>query len=302
MQESTDEYGLISARNYTGASSQARLRVTSLYDGSTGALEWTPPPPVTYGAPVAYDVLDAYTRPPCAGTMKYYLPNPFHVHVPLKAGGQASSAPPHLSSSLVPGDVVVGNSLGDNVPGDSMLGDNVLGGNVPGDSILGDTLDPTIAYSLVAVFVMGEQGGVISATRGAARDIILSAGDHVLKVVFTPDGQGLGPGLAKGQGLAGYNATTSRPSSSPGLGPSPDRVEASVRLTVLRQKTMVVWDKPGASPGTLAATSPGPHAVQSPDLALALGSVLTSQHLTARVVGVGTVGSPPGDPTSHFYP
>jgi hypothetical protein len=68
-QESTDDYGLISARNCTGAVTQARLRVTSPHDGSTtAAIEWTPPPPVIYGSPITHDVLDAYTRPPCAGT------------------------------------------------------------------------------------------------------------------------------------------------------------------------------------------------------------------------------------------
>ena len=192
------------------------------------------------------------------------------------------------------------------------MNDQLSSSSVVLEETLGDSLDATVAYSLVATVVMGEQGGIISTIRGVARDIILSAGEHVLKVVFMPDrqgpglGSGLGRGLGSGSGPGGYYDTTST------YNPDPSRVESSVCLTILRQKTKVIWDKHSPSPGAVLqsspspfATSPGPspglHADETADGALALGSVLTRQHLTARVVGVGTVGAPPGD-TLHSFP
>ena len=233
--------------------------------------------------------------------MKYYLPNPFHK--PFSEGVSSSDSPPH-SAKQPAGDGGVGDGVvedggvGDGVVeegkgGEEVVREEVVGGpvRVPFLDTLADNLEPSTAYSLIVSFVMGEHGGIISTNRGVARDIILSAGEHVLKAVFTPNasGSGLDSRLAQGPGLGGvYNITTpSRPHPYSGDdSSSSERIETSVCLTVLRQTTMVVWEKP--SPGLLAASSPGALANELPALALALGSVLTSQHLSARVVGVGT--------------
>ena len=229
--------------------------------------------------------------------MKYYLPNPFHK--PFSEGVSSSDSPPHSAKQPAGeggvGDdgVVEGGVVGYGVVEEGKGGEEVVGGpvRVPFLDTLADNLDPSTAYSLIVSFVMGEHGGVISTNRGVARDIILSAGEHVLKAVFTPNapGSGLDSSLAQGPGLGGvYNITTpSRPHPYSGVdASSSERIETSVCLTVLRQKTMVVWEKP--SPGLLAASSLGAQADEQPALALALGSVLTSQHLCAMVVGVGT--------------